>query len=113
MAFEKDVPDYRSIKSEKYSMDGKNLNKRFWDNLEAYANDAVKETGDIDVILEELLSLASLPPSKNWTYEYKQAEIGSAIREIKHLTNTESIAPLMDTIPTATSLSISMVTLAR
>lgn len=95
MSFIKDIPEYKTLHSDKYFLD--KIPDQFWDKFHAYAIRASKQVG-LKPIVNALNDIALLPPTTNWGGDFLKYDLSQAVSEIKNQVNDGNYPMVMDAI---------------
>ena len=96
MSFKKDIPDYKSLYSDKYNMN--QVDDRIWSEIEAIAQKTCSNTSELKELTNKLSEIAVIPATTNWGWDFIINDMSNAIYSIKKKVKNGKFNLLMDAI---------------
>lgn len=96
MSFSKDIPDYKTLHSDKYY-----LNKApdlIWDKIEAYGTRVSETASDLASVINQTNELTLTPRTHNWGYDFLVNDWSNSVFQLRKEVNKGKFNLLMDAI---------------
>lgn len=98
MSFREDIPNYKTLHSEKYNLSS--VDNSVWQKLEAYAQKVCKNVDDLICVTNKLSEIAIVPATTNWGWNFVIHDLSNVISSISKQVKDGKFYLFMDAIAT-------------
>ena len=96
MSFRRDIPNYKTIHSEKFNLTA--VDKSIWTKLEAYSQRVCDNSDQLKALVNRLSELALIPATTNWGWDFLVNDLSHVIYVLSKQVSEGKFYLLMDTI---------------
>lgn len=96
MSFRRDIPNYKTIHSEKFNLTV--VDKSIWTKLEAYSQRVCDNSDQLKALVNRLSELALIPATTNWGWDFLVNDLSHVIYVLSKQVSEGKFYLLMDTI---------------
>lgn len=96
MSFRKDIPNYKTLHSDKFNLT--TVDKNIWTKLEAYSQRVCENSDQLKALVNRLSELALIPATGNWGWDFLINDLSHVIYVLGKQVNEGKFYLLMDTI---------------
>lgn len=96
MSFLKDIPNYKTLHSDKYFLS--KAPDSIWDKIEAYGTKASNNANDLSSIINQTNELTLTPRTQNWGYSFLVNDWSDSVFQLRKEVNKGKFYLLMDAI---------------